>query len=112
MPRKLAELVSQEQRNIAAAAGKTNDAVDDAIGVGAIAAAIFKEPARLVEHFGVIKCMLRITASAIAFILLTQKLGQTTRYACLGFMAIATGYAVVNNVQALSALGLSPLGIG
>ena len=53
-----------------------------------------------------------ITAAAIAFILTTQRLNRTTRYACLSFMAMATGYAVMNNLQALSSLGLSPLGVG
>ena len=53
-----------------------------------------------------------ITALAIGFILSTSKLSRATRYACLGFMTIATSYAVVNNVQALSVLGLSPLGVG
>jgi hypothetical protein len=53
-----------------------------------------------------------ITIFAIAFILTTQRLNRTTRYGCLSFMALATGYAVVNNVQALSSLGLSPMGVG
>ena len=53
-----------------------------------------------------------VSAFAIAFILSTPKLRRSTRYLCLGFMAIATGYAVVNNLQAISSLGLSPLGIG
>ena len=53
-----------------------------------------------------------ITVIAIAFILTTSNLSQTTRYSCLGFMAVVTGYAVVNNLKALSSLGLSPLGVG
>lgn len=53
-----------------------------------------------------------ITVAAIAFILTTQRLNRTTRYAFLSFMAMATGYAVMNNLQALSSLGLSPLGVG
>ena len=53
-----------------------------------------------------------ITAGAIAFILMTQRLSHATRTLCLAFMALATGYAVVNNVHALLSLGVSPLGIG
>ncbi len=53
-----------------------------------------------------------ITAIAIAFILTTPRLGRAMRYVCLVFMTGATGYAVINNLQALSALGLSPLGVG
>jgi hypothetical protein len=53
-----------------------------------------------------------ITAVAIAFILTTQRLNRTMRYACLGLMATATSYAVANNLQALSSLGVSPLGVG
>lgn len=53
-----------------------------------------------------------ITAVAIVFILTTARLTPSTRYLCLGFMACATSYAVINNLHALSSLGLSPLGIG
>jgi hypothetical protein len=53
-----------------------------------------------------------ITAVAIAFILTTQRLNRAMRYGCLGVMAMATSYAVANNLQALSSLGLSPLGVG
>ena len=53
-----------------------------------------------------------ITAVAITFVLTTAKFSQRLRYACLGVMASTTGYAVINNVHALSELGLSPLGVG
>jgi len=52
-----------------------------------------------------------ITAVALVFILMTTSLSRLTRYLCLGFMALATSYAVINNLQALSSLGLSPLGV-
>jgi hypothetical protein len=52
-----------------------------------------------------------ITAIAIAFILTTAKLSRNVRYLCLLVMAMTTSYAVVNNLQALSSLGLSPLGV-
>ena len=53
-----------------------------------------------------------ITALAITFILVTPIMSRLTRYLCLGVMTLAGAYAVVNNLQALSSLGLSPLGIG
>ncbi len=69
----LDELVSQEDRDIAATGGKRNDAVDDAAAVGAIAAGKFKEHARLFEHLIVVKSKLRITArrSAIGYVFAT-----------------------------------------
>ena len=53
-----------------------------------------------------------ITALAIAFILVTPMMSRVSRYLCLGVMTGAGGYAVANNLEALSTLGLSPLGIG
>ena len=53
-----------------------------------------------------------VTAVAIAFVVLTPVMGQAARYLCLGFMTTGAGYAVANNLGALSTLGISPLGIG
>lgn len=52
-----------------------------------------------------------VTVLAIAFLLATTRFGSTMKFALLGFIALTTGYAVVNNVTAMSELGLSVLGV-
>lgn len=48
---------------------------------------------------------------AIGFVLYTQRFGQRLKQGFLAFIALTTGYAVVNNLQAISELGISPLGL-
>jgi hypothetical protein len=50
-----------------------------------------------------------ITLIAIGFVLTTTRFPKPAKYSVLLFIAITTGYAVVNNLQALVALGISPL---
>ena len=51
------------------------------------------------------------TVFAVGFILYTQRFQPRFKQAFLGFIVATTGYAVANNFQAISALGISPLGI-
>ena len=51
------------------------------------------------------------TLFAVGFILYTQRFGQRFKEAFLAFIVVTTGYAVVNNLQAISELGISPLGL-
>jgi len=51
-----------------------------------------------------------ITLAAVGFLLTTAALSQGTRLVFLAFITASTAYAVLNNVQAIRAMGLSPLG--
>jgi hypothetical protein len=51
-----------------------------------------------------------VTLAAVIFLLATTQLTPTMKNSFLALVCMATGYAVVNNLQAMSAIGLSPLG--
>ena len=53
-----------------------------------------------------------VTLLAVAFLLHTRTFSRNAKHAFLLVVSLMTGYAVVNNLQAISALGISPLGIG
>ena len=53
-----------------------------------------------------------ITVVAVGFLLLTPRFPRAAKLSFLAVISLMTGYAVVNNVQAIQALGLSPLGVG
>ncbi len=52
-----------------------------------------------------------ITVVAIGFVIATPRMPDTVKVICLTFICSWTAYAVVNNVGAIEALGLSPMGI-
>ena len=52
------------------------------------------------------------TLGVIAFLLLSRRFSRPVKQAFLSAIVLTTGYAVVNNLQAISALGISPLGHG
>lgn len=49
-----------------------------------------------------------ITLGAVAFLLVTATLSNGLKTAFLGLITCTTGYAVLNNIQAISAMGLWP----
>ena len=51
------------------------------------------------------------TVFAVAFILYTRRFPRRVKEVFLAFISLTTGYAVANNLQAISALGISPLGL-
>ena len=51
-----------------------------------------------------------ITLGAIAFLVTTDRLPKPAKGLIFTAVVVWTGYAVANNVQAIAALGLSPLG--
>lgn len=51
-----------------------------------------------------------VTLFAVSFLLFTTQLTPLVKHSFLGLVCLATGYAVANNLQAMSAIGLSPLG--
>jgi hypothetical protein len=51
------------------------------------------------------------TVLAVAFVFHTQSFQKHVKQAFLAFIVVTTGYAVANNLQAISALGISPLGL-
>ena len=51
-----------------------------------------------------------ITVVAIGFLLVTRRLPENAKLLFFACVSTWTGFAVVNNVGALTALGLSPLG--
>ena len=53
-----------------------------------------------------------VTLTAVAFLLWTNRLSRFVKGTFFSLVALTTGYAVVNNFQAIDALGLSPLGLG
>ena len=52
-----------------------------------------------------------ITLMAVGFLLATPRFAEGMKLGLLAFIATTTGYAVVNNLNAMQSLGLSPLGI-
>lgn len=52
-----------------------------------------------------------ITLLAIAFLITTPRFADSVKLGLLAFIATTTGYAVINNVNAMQDLGLSPLGV-
>ena len=53
-----------------------------------------------------------ITVCAVFFLLSTHRLPRSLKTAFFSAVVLTTGYAVVNNLQAIDAMGLSPLGLG
>jgi hypothetical protein len=53
-----------------------------------------------------------ITICAVVFLVTTPRLPRPIKTAFFSAVVLSTGYAVINNLQAIEALGLSPLGIG
>jgi hypothetical protein len=53
-----------------------------------------------------------ITLLAVGFLLTTSSLPTAVKTGFLGLITATTGYAVVNNLGAISAMGLWPVGIG
>ncbi len=51
-----------------------------------------------------------VTLLAIGFLLGTNRLPNFAKSLCFGLIVVFTSYAVINNLAALRALGLSPLG--
>jgi uncharacterized protein YacL len=51
-----------------------------------------------------------VTVVAVAFLLVTPLIPMRVKQFIFTFVVAWTGYAVVNNLQALAAMGLSPLG--
>jgi hypothetical protein len=51
-----------------------------------------------------------ITLLAIIFVMTTTRFPKPAKYSVLAFITMTTAYAVANNLQALTALGISPLG--
>ena len=53
-----------------------------------------------------------ITLVAIGFLMVTRRFAHSVKLGLLGFIAVTTAYAVLNNLTAMRDLGLSPLGVG
>ncbi len=53
-----------------------------------------------------------ITITAIAFLLVSTRFATRTKRGFLTVIAVTTAFAVINNLQAISELGISPLGLG
>ena len=53
-----------------------------------------------------------ITIVAIVFLLSTRRIPVLAKSCCFVAITLLTGYAVINNLGALGALGLSPMGQG
>jgi len=51
-----------------------------------------------------------VTLGALGFLMLTTQLSLLMKQSFLLLVCLSTGYAVANNLQAMSAIGLSPLG--
>ncbi len=52
-----------------------------------------------------------ITVLAVTFLLATRRLPRVAKSLCFALISSSTGYAVMNNLGALDALGISPLGL-
>ena len=52
-----------------------------------------------------------VTLCAVGFLITTQRFAEGVKLMLLAFIATTTGYAVVNNLNAMQDLGLSPLGV-
>jgi hypothetical protein len=67
----------------------------------------------LFESLGLVPGLLvdtAITLVAVAFLLTTRFLPRDAKRLFFGFVVAWTAYAVVNNLHAISELGISPLG--
>lgn len=53
-----------------------------------------------------------ITVAAVLFVLRTDLLPKHAKGAALGLLCFTTGLAVINNMAAIRALGISPWGLG
>ena len=53
-----------------------------------------------------------ITVFAVLFLLSTQRLSKSVKVGFFCAVTLCTGYAVINNLQAINAMGISPLGLG
>ena len=53
-----------------------------------------------------------VTLFAVGFLLWTNCLPQLVKGTFFSLVVLTTGYAVINNIRAIDALGLSPLGFG
>jgi len=51
-----------------------------------------------------------VTVGAVVFLVTTTRLGLATKYGFFGLIAFVTGVAVVNNLFAISAIGIPILG--
>lgn len=51
-----------------------------------------------------------ITLIAVVFLLSTRLLARSAKKLIFTFVVVWTAYAVINNLQAITALGISPLG--
>ena len=52
-----------------------------------------------------------ITLGAVGFLIVTPRFGTRMKAGLLVFIACTTGYAVLNNLNAMRDLGLSPFGV-
>lgn len=53
-----------------------------------------------------------VTVFAVLFLLATSRLPEVAKGTFLSLVVASTAFAVVNNLHAISAMGLSPLGLG
>jgi hypothetical protein len=53
-----------------------------------------------------------VTIFAVVFLLTTHRLPKTVKVGFFSAVILSTGYAVINNLQAIDAMGLSRLGLG
>ena len=53
-----------------------------------------------------------VTVAGVVFLLTTRRIPAVAKGGCFAMIALLTGYAVVNNLSALGALGLLALGRG
>lgn len=67
----------------------------------------------LFESFGLVPGLLfdsALTLGAVAFLLTTRRVSSFGKFCFFGLIMAWTGFAVINNLQAISTIGLSPLG--
>jgi hypothetical protein len=67
----------------------------------------------LFATFGLVPGLLidsSITLVAVAFLCSTGLFPRSAKSICFGVLVVSTGWAVLNNLRAIEALGLSPLG--
>ena len=51
-----------------------------------------------------------VTLVAVAFLVSTALFPRTAKSVCFAVLVVSTAWAVLNNLRAIQALGLSPLG--
>ena len=67
----------------------------------------------LFGSFGLVPGLLvdsALTLGAVAFLLTTRRVSRLAKFCFFGLIVAWTGFAVINNWQAVQALGLSPFG--